>query len=134
MSSNEEYQCPYKLSVLNDDSLHYGKKEIALSPNKIQCKNSKGQIVPCIQKWMNEGDNPNSTVNLDELKKYPRIQKDLQVTMNGKPGWMYGGGTEYLVDSEAEVYIKRQIDRDPDLWVVEIDDPKGRFFLDDNII
>ena len=54
--------------------------------------------------------------------------------LNGKPGWIYGGGAEYVNDTEAEAYIKRQIERDPDLWVVEIEDPKGRFQLDGDIV
>ena len=54
--------------------------------------------------------------------------------LDGKPGWMYGCGTKLIGDIEAEYYIKRQIDRDPDLWVVEIEDPKGRYELDGDII
>ena len=54
--------------------------------------------------------------------------------LDGKPGWMYGGGAELIKDSEAEAYIKRQTDRDPDLWVVEIEDPKGQFQLDGDIV
>ena len=54
--------------------------------------------------------------------------------LDGKPGWMYGGGAELIGDSEAEAYIKRQIDRDPDLWVVEIEDQKGRYQLDGDIV
>jgi hypothetical protein len=54
--------------------------------------------------------------------------------LDGKPGWMYGCGAELIGDSEAETYIKHQIDRDPDLWVVEIEDPKGRFELDGDIV
>jgi len=54
--------------------------------------------------------------------------------LSGKFGWMYGGGAEYIDDSEAEAYIKRQIERDPDLWVIEVEDSKERFELDGDII
>lgn len=34
-------------------------------------------------------------------------------------------------DAEAEAYLARQVEYDPDLWVVEIEDRAGRSFLDD---
>jgi hypothetical protein len=33
-------------------------------------------------------------------------------------------------ESEAEDYIAREIRRDPDLWVIDIEDREGRAFLD----
>ena len=54
--------------------------------------------------------------------------------LDGNPGWMYGGGAELIADNEAESYIKRQIDRDQDLWVVEIEDPGRRYQLDGDIV
>ena len=90
-------------------------------------------FIPIVVRQKGDPDSGAILLKLDRGKKGSSVLSQFR-DLNGKPGWMYGGGTEYLVDSEAEVYIKRQIDRDPDLWVVEIDDPKGRFFLDDNII
>lgn len=48
--------------------------------------------------------------------------------MTGERAWvLLCEGTEAEVD-EA---VKRQGDFDPDLWVVEVEDPKGRHLLDD---
>ncbi|MFN3351686.1 DUF1491 family protein [Pseudorhodoplanes sp.] len=33
-------------------------------------------------------------------------------------------------NEEAEKYLARQIDFDPDIWLVEVEDPQGRHFLD----
>ena len=54
--------------------------------------------------------------------------------VDGAQGWMYGGGGERVSDADAEAYITRQLDRDPDLWVVEIEDPGGRYKIDGDII
>jgi len=54
--------------------------------------------------------------------------------MDGVPAWMHGGGAELVPETEAEAYIKRQIDRDPDLWVIEIDDPHERYKIDGDIV
>lgn len=53
---------------------------------------------------------------------------------DGASAWMYGGGKEFLSDTDAETYIERQIGRDPDLWVLEIEDPHDRYVIDGNII
>ena len=54
--------------------------------------------------------------------------------LDGKSGWLRGTGLEPVVEREADDYIRRQIDRDPDVWVIEIEDPKGRYQLDGPIL
>ena len=34
-------------------------------------------------------------------------------------------------EADVDVYLQRQIEFDPDLWVIEIEDRSGRHFLDD---
>lgn len=43
------------------------------------------------------------------------------------PGWMVVAGRTVVDGESAEAYIAREISRDRDLWVVEIEDPKGRY-------
>ena len=46
--------------------------------------------------------------------------------------WCLGGKPVALAD--AGIYLTRQIDFDPDLWIVEVEDRAGRHFLGDDLI
>src|SRR5262249_21093340 len=37
-------------------------------------------------------------------------------------------------EAEVDVFLARQIDNDPDLWVLAVEDPQGRHFLDDWLV
>ncbi|MBM3556294.1 MAG: DUF1491 family protein [Alphaproteobacteria bacterium] len=50
----------------------------------------------------------------------------------GASGWMRGIGPGAM-EADAEAYIARHLKRDPDLWVLEIDDPKGQYRLAEKI-
>ena len=52
--------------------------------------------------------------------------------LDGESGWLRGTGS--VDESEADNYVRRQIDRDPDVWVIEIEDPKDRYQFDGPIM
>jgi hypothetical protein len=48
--------------------------------------------------------------------------------------WMRATGTEPVPEPDADAYIARQRGRDPDLWVIEIDDASPDGVLDGPIL
>lgn len=52
----------------------------------------------------------------------------------GTRAWMRGTGAAPVSDADAEAYIQRQRKRDPDVWVIEIEDRRGLFAPDEPVI
>jgi hypothetical protein len=81
------------------------------------------------------GDNDAGTV----LLKISRLDGTATVlsqtvTAAGERAWMRGTGAAPVADADAEAYIQRQRKRDPDLWVIEIEDRRGLFAPDEPIV
>ena len=47
--------------------------------------------------------------------------------------WLRATGPEPVSEQQADAYIARQVEFDPDLWVLEIEDRAGRHFLDEPV-
>ncbi len=54
--------------------------------------------------------------------------------LNGELVWMRATGAEPVPESECDAYIEKSLRRDPDLWVVEIEDREGRHLFDGRVL
>jgi hypothetical protein len=52
----------------------------------------------------------------------------------GNHAWIRGTGEELVSENQAESYIAKQMQYDPDIWVLEIEDPKTQYVIDGKII
>ncbi len=73
------------------------------------------------------------------LLKLNRLDRGCEVltqirTPDGTLGWMRGLTPVPVVEAEAEAYIARQLERDPDLWVIEIEDRNDKYQLDGELV
>jgi hypothetical protein len=46
--------------------------------------------------------------------------------MEGRVAWLAAQQGALLSEQDASAYIERQLKRDPDLWVIEVEDKQGR--------
>ncbi len=67
---------------------------------------------------------------LDGTSKVLTQSRDL----DGNIAWLAAQQGQAMSEADATSYIDRQVSRDPDLWVVEIEDREGRNPFDGKIV
>ena len=55
-------------------------------------------------------------------------------TAEGERAWVKAAGGKTIDRQAAAEFIERQVKRDPDLWVLEIEDPDHRYQLDGPVL
>lgn len=89
--------------------------------------------IPMVISKRGDADAGSVLLKLDRIKGGIVVYSQAR-TADGKPAWMKATGPDPVDHAKADDYIRRQIDFDPDLWVIEIEDPDGRYTLEGVII
>ena len=54
--------------------------------------------------------------------------------VSGDIAWTSAGAEPRMTEGDAIAYLKRQTNIDPDIWIIEIEDPERRYELDGPLI
>ncbi len=83
-------------------------------------------LLPAVIRRKGDADAGMVLIKLDRLDGNAVVMAQSR-DLEGRLRWLAATGDTPVPDTEAEAYITRQLEFDPDLWVVEIEDSAGRF-------
>jgi hypothetical protein len=86
---------------------------------------STQQAIPMVIARRGDGDAGTILVKLNKLDLGCIVLAQTR-TPGGELAWLKATGENAVQEAEADAYIDRQVKRDPDIWVVEVEDRAGR--------
>jgi len=89
--------------------------------------------MPAIVRRRGDADAGSILLRLDRLDGTSMVLSQIRDAM-GTRNWLRATGLDYVPDADAEAYITRRIQADPDIWVLEIEDRDGRYEPDAPVV
>jgi hypothetical protein len=100
---------------------------------KAHVKRCSAEGVPVIVARRGDPHSGIVILKLNQLDQGCRVMSQIR-DLDGKLGWMEALEGALVPEAEADAYIARQAERDPDLWVIEIEDRLGRHWVDGAVL
>jgi len=91
------------------------------------------QFIPAVVVRKGDPDAGSVFLKLNRLDKGVEVFSQVR-TANGARAWMRATGDALVEDTIADAYINKQLTFDPDIWVLEIEDPNYRYAIEGEII
>jgi len=100
---------------------------------KAQIKLCDLNVIPAVISRRGDPDAGTILLKLNRLDDGCQVLTQVR-TAEGDRAWMRGTGEAPVLEADADTYIERQLKFDPDIWVLEIEDPDSRYELDGKIV